>query len=96
MIGLDVKHLEELAEMSAKKAVEEYCRRNPRGSQVERLVLTTAEAAELLGIGSRSCEKLCREGKLPAIQIAGFKGWRIRRRDLEAWLEEQHNGETAA
>ncbi len=60
-------------------------------------LLTIPETSELLRIGERTVYQMCREGRLPAAKVAGH--WRIRRRDLEAWLdaggELQRSGEAA-
>jgi len=47
-------------------------------------LLTIPEAAQLLRIGERTCYDLARSGRIPAAKVGGQ--WRIRRRELEAWL----------
>jgi putative molybdopterin biosynthesis protein len=47
--------------------------------------LTIPEAAALLRIGERTVYDLARHRRIPAAKVGGQ--WRIRRTDLDAWLE---------
>lgn len=52
----------------------------------ESLLLTTAEAARLAGIGERTLWRWSRSGIAPAPIKIGGSAVRYRRRDLEAWI----------
>ncbi len=49
--------------------------------------LTTDEVLEYLRINARTVYRLIRDGELPAVRIG--RQWRIRRSDLDEWLEAQ-------
>ncbi len=49
--------------------------------------LTTDEVLEYLRINARTVYRLIRNGELPAVRIG--RQWRIRRDDLDQWLETQ-------
>ncbi len=49
--------------------------------------LTTDEVLEYLRINARTVYRLIRNGELPAVRIG--RQWRIRRLDLDQWLETQ-------
>lgn len=44
-------------------------------------LLTVAEVASLLRVSTRTVQRLCAAGDLPAIRVR--RSWRIRRADLE-------------
>ncbi|MBA4016457.1 MAG: DNA-binding protein [Pirellula sp.] len=52
----------------------------------ESLLLTTAEAARLSGIGERTLWRWSRSGIAPAPIKIGGSAVRYRRRDIEAWI----------
>lgn len=52
--------------------------------------LTLGEVLRYLRVNARTVYRLIRTGELPAIRIG--RQWRIRRRDLEHWLEAQRVG----
>ncbi len=49
--------------------------------------LTTDEVLEYLKVNARTVYRLIKAGQLPAIRIG--RQWRVRRSDLDAWLERQ-------
>jgi excisionase family DNA binding protein len=49
--------------------------------------LTTDEVLSYLKVKSRTVYRLIKAGELPAIRVG--RQWRIRRSDLDAWLETQ-------
>ena len=51
---------------------------------VERLLLTKAEAAKVLGIHERTVQRLVAAGELPAVHVRGAT--RIRKADLDAYV----------
>jgi excisionase family DNA binding protein len=53
--------------------------------------LTTEEAAQLLKIHRDNVRRLIREGKLPSVKVGGQ--YRLRRKDLEEWLERSREPE---
>jgi excisionase family DNA binding protein len=55
-------------------------------SMENRDVLTIAQAAEYLQFHREKVYRLVREGRLPAARIG--KDWRIKRTDIERFLEE--------
>jgi len=57
---------------------------------IESRLLSTADAARYLGLGSRwAMRRLIAAGEIPAIKVLGKL--RTDRRDLDAWIEE-HKG----
>ena len=52
-------------------------------------LLTTDEVLGYLKVTSRTIYRLIRIGKLPAVRIG--RQWRIRRVDLDQWLERQRS-----
>ena len=52
--------------------------------------LTTDEVLDYLQVNLRTVYRLIKAGKLPAVRIG--RQWRVRRRDLDAWLETQRTG----
>ena len=59
-----------------------------RGNTDERLLLTTAEAAELLSIGERTLWRWSRSGIAPAPVKIGGSAVRYRRDEYLTWIAE--------
>ena len=51
--------------------------------------LTTDEVLSFLKVKSRTLYRLIKAGELPAVRVG--RQWRIRRTDLDAWLEKQRS-----
>jgi excisionase family DNA binding protein len=49
--------------------------------------LTTEEVLEYLQVNLRTVYRLIKAGKLPALRVG--RQWRFRKRDIDAWLEQQ-------
>jgi excisionase family DNA binding protein len=47
-------------------------------------VLSTAEAAEILGVSEDTVQRMCQRGELRAYRVG--RAWKIRREDLDAYL----------
>ena len=59
-------------------------------------LLTVPEVAALLKLNEQTVRKWLREGRLPGISLGSRQaGWRVRRADIERFLDE-HRGEDAA
>jgi excisionase family DNA binding protein len=56
--------------------------------------LTTDEVLEYLQVNLRTVYRLIDAGKLPAVRVG--RQWRFRRRDIDAWLDQQRPGAPAA
>jgi excisionase family DNA binding protein len=52
--------------------------------------LTTEEVLDYLQVNLRTVYRLIKAGKLPAVLVG--RQWRVRRSDLDAWLEAQRTG----
>jgi excisionase family DNA binding protein len=52
--------------------------------------LTIEEVLGYLKVTSRTIYRLIRSGELPAMRVG--RQWRLRRQDLDAWLERQRHG----
>ncbi|MBN2801154.1 MAG: helix-turn-helix domain-containing protein [Deltaproteobacteria bacterium] len=50
-------------------------------------VLTIHELAALLRVGLKTAYTLAQNGEVPGFKVGGQ--WRFRRRDIEAWIDEQ-------
>ncbi|NLW49431.1 MAG: helix-turn-helix domain-containing protein [Candidatus Brocadiaceae bacterium] len=50
-------------------------------------ILTIQDAAELLVVDPKTIYRLAERGELPAFKVG--RQWRMRKRDLDAWIEEQ-------
>lgn len=66
-----------------------------------REILTAIEAARFLRIGDGRLLALIRSGEIPAADVSTRPGtgkarWRIRRQDLDAWLEGKRPAPPAA
>ena len=51
--------------------------------------LTTDEVLSFLKVKPRTLYRLIKAGELPAVRVG--RQWRIRRTDLDAWLEKQRS-----
>ena len=49
--------------------------------------LTTEEVLEYLQVNLRTVYRLIKAGKIPAVRVG--RQWRIRKRDIDAWLDSQ-------
>ncbi len=59
-------------------------------------LLTVPEVAATLRLNEQTVRKWLREGRLPGIYLGTrTAGWRVRRADVAAFIEE-HRGEVAA
>lgn len=56
-----------------------------KGQDEASALLTTEEVLRYLKVKSRTLYRLIRSGDLPAVRVG--RQWRIRRRDLEAWVD---------
>ncbi len=54
---------------------------------IEESFLTTEEVLEYLQVNLRTVYRLIKAGKLPAVRVG--RQWRFRKRDIDAWLENQ-------
>ena len=50
-------------------------------------VLTIDELAALLRVGLKTAYTLAQNGEVPGFKVGGQ--WRFRRRDIEAWIDDQ-------
>jgi excisionase family DNA binding protein len=55
-------------------------------------VLTIKEVAALLKLAEKTIYSMAQRGELPMFKVRGQ--WRIRRTDLDRWLELQPKGES--
>lgn len=63
---------------------------SPTAETVHSPFLTLGEVLRYLRVNARTVYRLIRTGELPASRIG--RQWRIRRSDLEQWLEAQRVG----
>ena len=54
---------------------------------IDESFLTTDEVLEYLQVNLRTVYRLIKAGKLPAVRVG--RQWRFRKRDIDAWLENQ-------
>jgi excisionase family DNA binding protein len=54
---------------------------------LDRMLYSPSEVAQLIGFGRTRTYELVREGRIPSIKIDGRT--RVRRGDLEAWIEAE-------
>jgi len=54
---------------------------------IDESFLTTEEVLEYLQVNLRTVYRLIKAGKLPAVRVG--RQWRFRKRDIDAWLENQ-------
>ena len=57
--------------------------------QLEREVLSVAEACSFLGVHRNTLYKLIRAGEIPALRLITGGRWKFRKPDLEQWLEDR-------
>lgn len=50
-------------------------------------MLTIHELAALLRVGLKTAYMLAQNGEVPGFKVGGQ--WRFRRRDIEAWIDDQ-------
>lgn len=55
--------------------------------------LTTEEVLDYLQVNLRTVYRLIDAGKLPAVRVG--RQWRFRRKDIDAWLDRQHQAAPA-
>ena len=53
------------------------------------VIINTAEASKLIGLGQERIRQLCRCGELPALKI---HGWQIKLKDVERFLRKRKTG----
>jgi excisionase family DNA binding protein len=53
-------------------------------------LLSVKQVAEYLQLNQTTIYAWAQQGKLPAIKVG--RSWRFRRKDLEAWLDENMHG----
>ncbi len=53
----------------------------------EERLLTVAEIADLLQVDEQTVRRWIRQGRLPAHNFGGKAGYRIQRKDLQAFLD---------
>ena len=51
-------------------------------------IMTIREVAGYLKLIEKTAYRLAAEGKIPGFKVGG--SWRFRRREIEAWIDEQH------
>jgi excisionase family DNA binding protein len=56
---------------------------------MEDTFLTTEEVLDYLQVNLRTVYRLIRAGKIPAVRVG--RQWRVRRADLDAWLDSQRS-----
>ena len=60
-------------------------------------LLTVTEVAALLKLNEQTVRKWLREGRLPGIYLGTRQaGWRVRRADVERFLDERRGEDAAA
>jgi len=52
-------------------------------------LITSENAAQLLGIHPKTVQQMAREGRIPAVRIGKF--WRFRKSDLDSWVRASVN-----
>lgn len=57
-------------------------------------VLTIKEVAEYLKVNEKTVYGLAQQSRIPAFKVGGQ--WRFRRRDIEAWIDDQKQGRRRA
>jgi excisionase family DNA binding protein len=62
-----------------------------KGTTVDKLLLTVAEAAELLGIGRSHAYAFVMKGELPSVKLG--KSRRVSAADLDAFVARLRSGE---
>jgi excisionase family DNA binding protein len=64
-------------------------------SRKEQLFLTPQEVSDLLQISVQTVRRWIKEEDLPAYKV-GPRVWRIRKTDLNTWLEQQRTASTTS
>src|SRR4030081_166944 len=54
---------------------------------IDETFLTTEEVLEYLQVNLRTVYRLIKAGKIPAVRVG--RQWRVRKRDIDAWLDSQ-------
>ena len=54
-------------------------------------VLTIRDVAEYLKVTDKTVYGLAQQSRIPGFKVGGQ--WRFRRRDIEAWIDEQKKGQ---
>lgn len=54
---------------------------------IDEMFLTTEEVLEYLQVNLRTVYRLIKAGKIPAVRVG--RQWRFRKRDIDAWLDNQ-------
>jgi excisionase family DNA binding protein len=86
--GIRCRGLEPLAQMIGE-------RRASWSTQVKNdEVLTIKEVAALLKLAEKTVYSMAQQGELPAFKVRGQ--WRIRRSELDRWIDEQPRGKANA
>ena len=57
----------------------------------EKEIMTISQVAKYLQISEITTYRLIQEGKIPAFKVG--RGWRIKREDLNEFIEKQKKGE---
>ncbi|CCF85558.1 helix-turn-helix domain-containing protein [Nitrolancea hollandica] len=57
---------------------------------------TIAEIVDMLKVHEQTVRRWIKTGELPAVALGRKAGYRIRKRDLDAFLEERMEGKDAA
>lgn len=57
-------------------------------------ILTVREVAAYLKITEKTAYRLAAEGKIPGFKVGG--AWRFKAQEIEAWINDQHNGKQVA
>ena len=52
-------------------------------------LITSEEAAQLLGIHPKTLQQMARSGKIPAVRVGKY--WRFRNSDLDSWVRANVN-----
>jgi excisionase family DNA binding protein len=66
--------------------------RMTKDAVVDRELLTVQQVAEYLQLNPATVRKWLREGRLAGIHFGGVAGWRIRREDLQRFIDQQKKG----
>jgi excisionase family DNA binding protein len=61
-----------------------------------RLLLTTREAAAVLGLHRRTVERMCREGTLRGVRLGEFGNWRVPVAEIERLIESEEERDAGA
>lgn len=56
-------------------------------------IMTIQEVAAYLKLKAKTAYRLAADGKIPGFKVGG--SWRFRRKEIEAWIDEQSRGQGA-